>query len=71
MTAEDATAEGDVRARQNVVHEIGLFQGRLGFTRGIVLFEEGAEEFSNINGIDQIRFKKDNIRDFRRRRGYD
>lgn len=55
-TAEDESAEGVLRARQNVVHEIGLFQGRLGFGRAIVLLEEGCEEFSNIHGLGQIRF---------------
>ncbi len=63
MTADDKV-EGDVwRARQNVIHETGLFQGRLGFSRAIVLLEEGVEEFSNINGIQQIRFSKGNIRE--------
>lgn len=61
LTAEDATADGDLRARQSVVHEVGLFQGKLGFTRAIALLEEGAEEFSNIHGINQIRFTKGNI----------
>ena len=41
MTAEDEQADGKIRARENVVHEVGLFQGRLGFTRAIVLLEEG------------------------------
>ena len=61
MTAEDEQIDGEVRARENVVHEIGLFQGRLGFTRAIVLVEEGCEEFSNISGLGQIRFPKGNI----------
>ena len=56
MTAEDETAEGVMRARENVVHEVGLFQGRLGFSRALVLLEEGCEEFSNIQGLGQIRF---------------
>lgn len=63
MTGEDETAEGGVRARQNVVHEIGLFQGKLGFNRAIVLVEEGVEVFSNLQGIDQIRYAKGNIRE--------
>jgi predicted nucleotide-binding protein len=63
MTAEDETADGQFRARQNVIHEIGLFQGRLGFNRAIILLEEGTEEFSNISGIDQIRFAKGNIKE--------
>lgn len=63
MTGEDATSQGNIRARQNVVHEAGLFQGKLGFERAIVLLEEGVEEFSNIHGIVQIRFSKGKIRE--------
>jgi len=47
---------------QNVVHAAGCFQGRLGFTRAIVLLEEGCAEFSNIQGLGQIRFPKGNIK---------
>jgi predicted nucleotide-binding protein len=61
MTAEDEQIDGKVRARENVVHEVGLFQGRLGFAKAIVLLEEGCEEFSNIHGLGQIRFPKGNI----------
>jgi predicted nucleotide-binding protein len=61
MTAEDEDNEGKARARQNVVHEVGLFQGRLGFRKAIVLLEEGCEEFSNIAGLSQVRFPKGNM----------
>jgi predicted nucleotide-binding protein len=61
MTAEDEQADGKQHARQNVIHEAGLFQGRLGFERAIILLEEGCEEFSNIQGLGQIRFPKGNI----------
>lgn len=61
MTAEDELADGTTQARMNVIHEAGLFQGRLGFTKAIVLLEEGCEEFSNIQGLGQVRFPKDNI----------
>lgn len=61
MTGEDETAEGMLNARMNVIHEVGLFQGRLGFMRAIVLLEEGCEEFTNIQGLGQIRFPKGNI----------
>ena len=61
MTAEDIQADGSVRARENVVHEVGLFQGKLGFERAIVMLEEGCNEFSNIDGLDQIRFPKSDI----------
>jgi predicted nucleotide-binding protein len=61
MTAEDEQPDGKKRARENVVHEVGLFQGRLGFERAIILLEEGCEEFSNIHGLGHIRFPKGNI----------
>ncbi|AYH10391.1 hypothetical protein C5E22_10620 [Pectobacterium parmentieri] len=61
MTAEDEMMDGNKQARMNVIHEVGLFQGRLGFERAIVLLEDGCEEFSNINGLGQIRFPKGNI----------
>ena len=52
MTGEDLTADGALNPRLNVVHEAGLFQGRLGFERAIVLLEQGTNEFSNIHGIE-------------------
>ena len=61
MTAEDEMADGAIQARMNVVHEAGLFQGRLGFTRAVVMLEEGCEQFSNIEGLGQIRFPRGNI----------
>lgn len=62
LTAEDETPSGTFHPRLNVVHEAGLFQGKLGFTRAILLLEEGCEEFSNISGLGQIRFPKGNIK---------
>ncbi|MEQ8486071.1 MAG: nucleotide-binding protein [Pseudomonadales bacterium] len=61
LTAEDETADGAMHARMNVIHEAGLFQGRLGFTKAVVLLEEGCEQFSNIEGLGQIRFPPGNI----------
>lgn len=61
LTAEDEQADGAMRARMHVIHEVGLFQGRLGFTKAIVLLEEGCDEFSNIQGLGQIRFARGNI----------
>lgn len=61
LTAEDEMADGGVQARMNIIHEAGLFQGRLGFTKAIVLLEEGCTEFSNIQGLGQIRFPRGNI----------
>ena len=61
MTAEDEQVDGKQNARQNVIHEAGLFQGRLGFERAIILLEEGCEEFSNVKGLGQIRFPNGNV----------
>jgi predicted nucleotide-binding protein len=62
MTAEDEKADGKVQARMNVIHEAGLFQAKIGFSKAIVLREEGCEEFSNIQGLGQIQFPKSNIK---------
>lgn len=56
MTAEEKHADGRVYARPNVIHESGLFQGKLGTPKAIVLLEEGCSDFSNISGLTQIRF---------------
>jgi len=61
LTAEDATSEGTRRARQNVVHEAGLFQGRLGFKKAVLLVQDGIEEFSNVDGLQHIPFTGDSI----------
>lgn len=61
MTAEDETSEGNIRARQNVIHEAGLFQGRLGFDKVVILKQSETEEFSNISGLQYIPFSGDNI----------
>lgn len=58
MTAEDEHSDKSVHARENVVHELGLFQGHLGPRRSIILLEDGCAEFSNIIGLSQIRFPK-------------
>ena len=63
MTGEDLTADNLLMPRLNVVHELGLFQGHLGFSKAIVLLEEGTQEFSNIHGTHQIRFAKGNIKE--------
>ena len=63
MTGEDLKNDGNLIARPNVIHEVGLFQGKLGFSKAIVLLEEGTEEFSNLNGIQQLKFSKNNIKE--------
>ena len=63
LTGEDETIESQMHPRLNVVHELGLFQARLGFGRAIALLENGALEFSNLRGIQQVRFSEGNIRE--------
>ena len=63
LTGEDEQVDGQLRARQNVIHEAGLFQGRLGFPRAILLLEEGVEEFSNVHGVQYVKFSKNNIKE--------
>jgi predicted nucleotide-binding protein len=62
MTGEDEQPSGRVRARENVAHEAGLFQGRLSFKRAIILLEDGCQTFSNIAGLTVIPFPKGHIR---------
>ena len=61
MTGEDEQPDGELRARMNVIHEVGLFQGRLGLKKAIILLEDGCEKFSNIHGVLEIRFPKGEI----------
>ncbi len=61
LTGEVEDTLGGVHARDNVIHELGLFQGRLGFNKAIALVEEGVEEFSNIHGVQQLRFPSGGI----------
>ncbi len=63
LTGEDETQDGRLRARPNVIHELGLFQGRLGFARAVALVEAGTDDFSNLQGVHQIRYGKGNIKE--------
>ncbi len=61
MTKDDEQADRSVRARQNVVHEIGFFQGKYGRKYVVLLAERGVETFSNISGIVRIEFDADHF----------
>jgi hypothetical protein len=61
LTGEDETATGAHRARQNVIHEAGLFQGRLGFEKAILLKQNGVEDLSNLAGLQHIPFDGENV----------
>ena len=63
LTGEDRDADNSLHARENVIHELGLFQGRLGFRRAIALLEDDVTEFSNLHGIQQLRFGRGRIQE--------
>lgn len=56
MTKDDEQVNGGLRARQNVIHEIGFFQGKYGRNHVVLLAERGVEVFTNISGIVRIEF---------------
>jgi predicted nucleotide-binding protein len=61
MTAENIHDDQTVHARENVIHEIGFAQGRLGPKRVIILLEAGCAQFTNILGLIHIPFQKGKI----------
>ena len=61
LTKDDEMANGSKRGRQNVIHEIGFFQGKYGRKNVILLCEEGVELFTNISGIVYIQFERDHF----------
>lgn len=63
FTPEDEDKAGGFHARENVIHELGLFQAKLGFNRAIAVISDEVEEFSNIHGINQIRYSEGNIKE--------
>jgi len=61
MTGDDMTVDGEIRARENVMHEIGFFQGKYGLSNVILLHEVGVNIPSNIHGLVYIGFPKETI----------
>jgi len=61
LTAEDETKDGSRRARQNVIHEAGLFQGRLGFEKLVLLKQKGVEDLSNLAGLQHVEFSGEKV----------
>ncbi len=61
MTPEDQHADASLHPRENVIHELGMFQGRLGSKKAIVLLEDGCDVFSNIEGISRLSFPRGRV----------
>ena len=59
LMKEDETTDGSKRARQNVIHELGLFRDKLGPKRVAMIVEKGLELPSNVNGIEFIEYSGD------------
>lgn len=60
MTGDDII-EDEIRARENVLHEIGFFQGKYGLQNVVLLHEEGVNIPSNIHGLVYIPFPKNTV----------
>ena len=61
LTAEDFTGDGRKFARQNVIHEVGLFQGQHGFDRVVLLVEEGCDFVPQAAAPHTIQFPQNQI----------
>ena len=61
MSGDDITKEEETRVRENVMHEIGFFQGRYGRKAVVLLHEEGVNIPTNLSGVAYIPFPKSNI----------
>ena len=59
MTGEDEHTDGSLRARENVIHEIGLFQGKLGFEQTIILLEDGCKDLVTFTALHISHFQKE------------
>jgi sugar/nucleoside kinase (ribokinase family) len=58
LTGEDMTEDGRRRARQNVIHEAGLFQGRYGFDRVLLLVDEECDFHLDPIGLNVVTFPR-------------
>lgn len=61
MTGDDDIGGEEIRARENVLHEIGFFQGKLGLNSVVLLHEEDVNIPSNIHGLVYVPFPKNTV----------
>ena len=61
MTGDDVANEDEARVRENVMHEIGFFQGRYGRSVVILLHEDGVNVPTNLAGVAYVPFPKGQI----------
>ena len=61
MTGDDIDADGQARARENVMHEIGFFQAKYGRSRVCLLHEEAVSIPTNLSGVVFVPFPTRNV----------
>lgn len=61
MTGDDIDADGQARARENVMHEIGFFQGKYGRSKVVLLHEDGVSVPTNLSGVVYIPYPKGTV----------
>ncbi|MEX3934804.1 TIR domain-containing protein [Paraburkholderia phymatum] len=61
MTGDDLDQDGQTRARENVMHEIGFFQAKYGRARVCLLHEEGVSIPTNLAGVVYVPFPKGHV----------
>jgi predicted nucleotide-binding protein len=61
MTGDDIVSGTEARVRENVMHEIGFFQGKFGRTSVVLMHEDGASIPTNLGGVVYIPFPKGSI----------
>lgn len=61
MTGDDLANGDETRVRENVMHEIGFFQGRYGRSSVVLLHEEGVNVPANLLGVAYIPFPHGSI----------
>lgn len=61
MTGDDIDADGQARARENVMHEIGFFQGSYGRSKVTVLHEDGVNIPTNLSGVVYVPYPKGTV----------
>jgi len=63
LTKDDEFEKEKWRARQNVIHELGIFQNAFGRTNTLVLKEEGVDFPTNLNGMNEYQINLNNHAD--------
>jgi predicted nucleotide-binding protein len=61
MTGDDIANGDEIRIRENVMHELGFFQGKYGRSSVVLLHEEGVNVPVNLQGVAYIPFPRGTI----------